>query len=174
MHTDLKVARRKTVVGVFQSHEKAEQAVAQLKHDGFRDDQISLVGKNKDGTVKKEGSHAAAGAATGAAVGAGTAALVSLGMTFGVIPLIGPVLALGPLAAALLSAAGGVAAGGLAGALVGMEIPEHEAKYYEVEVKSGRFLVAVTAADRNDEAWARLHGLGAYNHDTAAKVSTMS
>jgi hypothetical protein len=88
-------------------------------------------------------------------------------MTFGIIPVIGPILAIGPLAAALLSAAGGAAAGGLVGGLIGLGLSEDEAKYYEGEVKSGRFLVTVHTTNRFDEAWNILHGLGAYNHATA-------
>jgi uncharacterized protein (TIGR02271 family) len=167
-----KDTRRSTVVGVFPSRAEAERAVADLKRAGFADDQISLVGKNAEGDVKAEGSKVATGAVTGAAVGAGAAALASLGMSFGVIPVIGPVLALGPLAAALLTAAGGAAAGGLVGGLIGLGIPEHEAKFYEGEVRSGRYLVTVhNVAGRYDEAWSVLHGLGAYNHDSAATAS---
>jgi uncharacterized protein (TIGR02271 family) len=167
--------QRSTAVGVFQSHDEAVQAVAELKRAGFREDQISLVGKNKDGDVKAEGNKAATGAVTGAAVGAGAAALVSLGISFGVIPVIGPILAVGPLAAALITAVGGAAAGGLMGGLVGLGIPEHEAKYYEGEVQSGRYLVTVNnAIGRYDEAWAILHRLGAYNHDTVASARTQA
>src|SRR5436190_739909 len=36
------------------------------------------------------------------------------------------------------------------------------------EVESGRFLVTVQAANRYDKAWAIMHRLGAYNHETAA------
>jgi hypothetical protein len=165
--------QRSTVVGVFPSHDEAARAVTELKRVGFKDDEISLVGKNKDGKVKAEGNKAATGAATGAAVGAGAAALTSLGITFGVIPVIGPILAVGPLAAALLSAAGGAAAGGLAGGLVGLGLPEHEAEYYEGEVKTGRFLVTVNAGPRYNEAWGILQRLGAYNHDTASTARTM-
>lgn len=166
--------QRSTVVGVFNSHDKAAQALAELKAAGFKDDQISLVGKNKDGAVKAEGNKAATGAVTGAAVGAGAAALASLGMSFGVIPVIGPILAIGPLAAALLSAAGGAAAAGLVGGLIGLGLPEHEAKYYEGEVQAGRFLVTVNAPGRYDEAWSVLHGLGAYNHGTATAARPAS
>jgi len=162
-----KGSERSTCVGVFNSRDEALRAVDELKRAGFKDDQISLVGKNKDGDVKTEGSYAGAGAATGVVVGAGAAGLVSLGMTFGIIPVIGPVLALGPLAAALISAAGGAAAGGLVGALIGLGIPEHEAKYYESEVSAGRYLVTVHSAGRYAEAWTILHRLGAYNHETA-------
>jgi hypothetical protein len=48
--------------------------------------------------------------------------------------------------AALAGAAGGAAAGGLTGALVGMGIPEYEAKRYEGKVKDGNILLSVTHA----------------------------
>jgi len=82
-----------TTVGVFESREAAERAVADLKASGYRDDQISLVARNAEGkTVTTDGgaTHAGEGAVIGAAAGAGAAALASLGMSFGVIPVIGP------------------------------------------------------------------------------------
>jgi hypothetical protein len=39
-------------------------------------------------------------------------------------------------------AAGGAAAGGLTGALIGMGIPEYEAKRYEGKVKDGNILMS--------------------------------
>jgi hypothetical protein len=164
---DFPSSERSTVAGVFRNRTLAERAVANLKRDGFDDDQISLVGKDENGYGNNESGT---GAATGAAVGAGTAALVSLGMSLGVIPLVGPVLAMGPLAAALLSAVGGLAAGGLLGALVGLGIPEHEAKYYEEEVKAGRFLVTVRADGRSADASTILQQQGAYTHETEVIV----
>jgi hypothetical protein len=158
------------VVGLFPSRSEAERAVAELKRGGFTAEQISLVGKHDEGHVDN-GNMADTGMVTGAAIGAGTAALVSLGLTFGVIPVIGPILAMGPLGAALLSAAGGLGAGGLIGALIGLGVPEHEAKYYEGEVKSGRFLVTVKAGDRAIEAWSVLHRVGAYNRETAVAAA---
>jgi len=171
MNSDKANAQRSTVVGVFHTRDAAIKSMNDLKSAGFRDDQISLVGKNSDGDVKTEGNKAATGAATGAAVGGGAAALVSLGMSFGVIPVIGPILAVGPLAAALISAVGGAAAASLVGGLIGMGLPEHEAQYYEGEVQSGRFLVTVHAAGRYDEAWAILQRNGAYNHQSQAAGS---
>jgi hypothetical protein len=157
-----------TVVGLFQSRREAETAVREFKRVGFRDDQISLVGKHVDAEVMDDDdTMAGTGAATGAAIGAGTAALASLGMSFGVIPYIGPILAMGPLAAALISAAGGLAAGTFIGALVGLGIPEHEAIYYEGQVRSGRYLVAVRAENRCDEAWAIFQHLGADRREPA-------
>jgi hypothetical protein len=142
-----------TTVGVFHTREAAERAVADLKRAGYRDDEIGVVGRDVRGkTVKTDGAgtNAAEGAAIGAAAGAGAMALGSLAVSFGVIPVIGPILAVGPLAAALISAAGGAAVAGLAGALIGWGIPEEDALYYESEVKAGRFLVTVDEDGRTD------------------------
>jgi uncharacterized protein (TIGR02271 family) len=162
-----------TVVGVFASRAEAEAAVRDLRAAGFDDDHIGLIGKNADGKVTHEhgDSHAGEGAAIGAAAGAGALALGSLAVSFGVIPVIGPVLAMGPLAAALVSAGAGAAAGGIAGALIGWGIPEEDAGYYEDEVKAGRFLVTGKAGDRATEAWGILNRHGGYNRTTAATTT---
>jgi uncharacterized protein (TIGR02271 family) len=155
------------VVGVFESRERAERAVAELKAAGFADDKIGMVHRDAEGHMVKTGaadeSHAGEGAAIGAATGAGVAGLVSLGVSFGVIPVIGPILAVGPLAAALISAAGGAAAAGIAGALIGWGIPEEDASFYEQEVSAGRYLVTVDANGRSAEARAVLHRRGGFD-----------
>src|SRR5262245_4406806 len=159
-----------TTVGVFPNREAAEQAIADLKRSGYRDDQIGLVVRDASGkTVKTDAAgrtNAGEGAAIGAAAGAGAMALGSLAVSFGVIPVIGPVLAVGPLAAALISAAGGAAAGGIAGALIGLGIPEEDAKYYEGEVQAGRYLVTVECG-QGDDARDLLSRHGGYNRANA-------
>ena len=166
-------AKCTTTAGVFATRAAAEQAVAELKRAGYRDDQIGLVGKDASGkTVKKDGAgetHAAEGAAIGAAAGAGVAGLTSLGISFGVIPVIGPILAMGPFAAALVSAVGGVAAASLAGALIGWGIPEEDAKFYEGEVKAGRYLVTVDCG-QGDDGRELLRRHGGYDRMSAPTV----
>ena len=65
--------------------------------------------------------------------------------------------------AALAGAAGGAAVGGLTGALVGMGIPEYEAKRYEGKVKGGNILMSVHTADsaERDRAKRIFEGSGA-------------
>jgi hypothetical protein len=159
-----------TTVGVFQTRDAAERAVADLRAAGYRDDQIGLVARDSRGnTVRTDGAgdtNAAEGAAVGAAAGAGAMALGSLAVTFGVIPVIGPILAVGPLAAALISAGAGAAAGGIAGALIGWGIPEEDARYYEGEVNAGRYVVTVDAGDRHDAARAVYTRHGGYDRFT--------
>jgi len=159
------------VVGVFSSRDEADRAVSKLLKAGFTRDQIGVIARNAEGNASAQtvgdNDNAGSGAAIGAATGAGVAGLVSLGISFGMIPAIGPILAVGPLAAALISAASGAAAAGLAGALIGWGVPEEEANFYQSEVEAGRYLVTVKAESRRDEAWKILHQDGAYNFATA-------
>jgi hypothetical protein len=159
--------QRSTVVGVFSNHEQAQQAVRELKRLGFRDDQIGVAARDTEGWADRYGdaknTYAEEGAGIGAAAGAGIAGLWSLGISFGVIPVVGPILAAGPLAAALISAAGGAAAGGLVGGLIGMGIPEEEAAFYESEFKAGRVVVTVRAETRAAEAESVLRRFGGYD-----------
>ena len=163
----------KTTVAVFDTREAAENAVNDLRASGYRDDQIGIVARDSRGnTVRTDGAgdNAAEGAAVGAAAGAGALALGSLAVSFGIIPVIGPILAVGPLAAALISAVGGAAAGGMAGALIGLGIPEGEAKYYEGQVEAGKYLVTVDGGARADDARAVYTRHGGYDHSTAGKT----
>jgi hypothetical protein len=146
-------ATHRMTVGVFSTREAAERAVEGLRAQGYRDNQIGVVARDAQGNTKRTDgggdTNAGEGAAIGAAAGAGALALGSLAVSFGVIPVIGPILAVGPLAAALISAGAGLAGGGLIGALVGWGIPEEDAKYYEGEVKSGKYLVTVEGEARD-------------------------
>src|SRR5207248_1333263 len=123
----------------------------------YKDSQIGMVGKDEKGNAVRTGaareSHAGEGAAIGATAGAAAGTAVGVGVLAGVIPVVGPVLALGTLGTVLLNAAGGAAAAGLAGALIGWGIPDEDAKFYEAEVRAGRFLVTVDETGKSGDAW---------------------
>lgn len=142
----------KTVVGVFGRFLLAEDALKELQRAGFPQNEVSIVAADQpeqSGDPTAEGgSDAAAGARAGAAIG-GIAGLV-LGVGALAIPGIGPLVAAGPIAAALGSLGIGAAAGGLIGALTGMNIPEDDAGYYAEAVRQGGALVIV----KTDEAGA--------------------
>ena len=78
-----------TVVGVFDSRDRAERAVADLRALGFRDDQIGVALRDGDSTgtmaATDTGSRAAGGAAAGAVVGGLLGAAAAL-----LVPGIGP------------------------------------------------------------------------------------
>jgi hypothetical protein len=159
-----------TVVGVFHDREAARKAVEELRRAGFREDQIGVVSRDVAATTMTGEAYGSGtssaweeGAATGAAAGAGVGALWALGIAAGVLPPLGPVIAGGLLASVLASAAGGAAVAGVVGALIGLGIPEEEAKYYDNEFQSGRTLVTVQAPGRYEEADEILRRHGATN-----------
>jgi hypothetical protein len=82
----------------------------------------------------------------GGVLGAVAAGLVAVGTL--AIPGLNLVAA-GPVVAALAGLGAGAATGGLAGALVGLGIPEHEAKFYDKELQDGGILLGVYA--HNDQ-----------------------
>ncbi|USB33735.1 YsnF/AvaK domain-containing protein [Paenibacillus sp. YPG26] len=140
----------KKIVGVFRNDNEATNAIEELKRQGFKAEDISIVAKDKrdvsaisDETGTKAPEGVATGAATGGILGGVTGLLAGLGAL--AIPGIGPIVAAGPIAAALTGAAVGAGAGGLVGGLVGLGIPEEEAKEYDTMVNDGRILVIVDA-----------------------------
>ncbi len=138
----------KAVFCIATSHSQAEGIVNQLKAAGFSNNDISVLFPDKRGT--KDFAHeqhtkapegAAAGAGTGGILGGALGWLAGIGAL--AIPGIGPFIAAGPIMAALSGAAVGAAIGGIAGALIGMGIPEYEAKRYEGKVREGNILISV-------------------------------
>lgn len=139
---------------------QAEAIVSELKQAGFSNDDISALFPDTTGTrdfAHEQATKAPEGAATGA--GAGGALGGALGWLAGIgalaIPGVGPLIAAGPVMAALGGAAVGATVGGLGGALVGMGIPELEARQYEGKVRDGNILISVHTEDRDERARAK-------------------
>jgi len=59
------------------------------------------------------------------------------------IPGVGPLIAAGPIMATLAGMGVGGTVGGVTGALVGLGIPEYEAKRYEGVIRKGGILLSV-------------------------------
>jgi len=146
-----------SVFGIYLTYEGAEDGVDALKEAGFRSTDISLllpenVGNKDLAHVKntKAPEGATAGAASGAVIGGALGWLAGIGAL--AIPGIGPLIAAGPIVAALAGAAAAGAVGGLTGALIGSGIPEYEAKRYEGRVKNGGILISVHS---DNSEWAK-------------------
>lgn len=136
------------VFGIYATRDDAEGAVASLQLAGFRNTDISALFPNNVGT--KDFAHemhtkapegTAAGAASGAVLGGLLGWLAGAGAL--IVPGIGPLLAAGPILGMLAGMGAVGVVGGLVGALVGMGIPEYEAKRYEGRIKSGGILLSV-------------------------------
>jgi hypothetical protein len=164
-----------TVVGVFNSVQDAHEAIRHLEQQGFSRDQISLVAnRNARGlehmseedksAMKDKTSDVLADAGIGAAIGGVGGLLLSVAGI--AIPGIGPILAAGPIAAALTGAGIGAASGGIIGALTESGIPEEHAHHYSESVRRGDVLVMVRASgDRADRACEILDDHGAVDVD---------
>lgn len=161
-----------TVVGVFDSHERGQQAVNELKRRGFSDTAIGVAARHvhsdrpmtPSGAVSTEDdTYASEGTVAGLATGAGVGALWGLGIIAGVLPAIGPAIAGGTLAAILSSAAAGAATAGLGGCLIGLGMSKEEAEFYDSEFRSGRTIVTVTAPGREAEVAEVFRSLGGYD-----------
>lgn len=151
---------RITAVEVFVDRSHAEYAVEELRRHGFTEDQIGFLTSDSASTIEPPppipGTKAEEGAATGAVAGATVGGLVGAALATVAIPGVGFVIASGLFAGVLGGAVTGIASGGIVGALVGLSIPEDDAKHYERAFHSGRTLVTVRADGRYDEAVAVL------------------
>jgi hypothetical protein len=150
----------KVVAGLFDTQDRASNAIRDLQSFGTDPGRVSVIARDKERArevADETGAEVATGAATGAGVGGilGAAAGWLVGIGALAIPGIGPIVAAGPIAAALgvagtTAAAGagiGVVAGGLIGALTGWGFSEAEAKAYQDGIERGDILLAVEVRD---------------------------
>jgi uncharacterized membrane protein len=135
----------------------AQAALNDLVNSGFSRGDISLVAADSTGEHTRRfnaGEYADedVSGSEGAGFGAVVGALVGLGAM--AIPGIGPVIAAGPLAAALIGAGVGAAAGavtgGITASLVDMGVDTETATYYEEGLRRGGTLVVANT----DDDWA--------------------
>src|SRR6267142_4781159 len=145
-------------IGSLETQDKLEQLLRRLHAAGFSTDAISValadhkVGSDPADEPPREGAdklrYLAVGTASGGSV------LGTLGGLIGLASLAIPGLGLlwigGPLAVALGDAMAGGAVGAVAGALMGMRIPNHQAKQYEQSLRHGGALVSIYARDERE------------------------
>jgi len=148
----------KIVTRLYDSYDRAEQAVIELIRAGIPHDDVSLVShrsgvKNAPVSVREpedltaaqaSGRDSATGGTLGGLLGASGGVLAGLGLI--AIPGLGPVVAAGWLAAAAVGAvvggAVGAGAGGIVGALTHAGVSQEEAEVYAESVRRGGTLVS--------------------------------
>ncbi|MEQ8672611.1 MAG: general stress protein [Aggregatilineales bacterium] len=138
-----------TVLATFDSSEDAHDAIHDLTESGFNRSDIGLAVYDRDNKYVEDISGSE-GAGIGAVAGSIFGGIVGLAAI--TIPGVGPVIAAGPLAAAIgalagagVGAASGAVTGGITGSLVKFNVPEDEADYYAESLRQGAALVSVTA-----------------------------
>jgi hypothetical protein len=145
------------VFGLYKTRDQVEAAVDEMKREGFRSADISVLFSKNEGTKDfafekdtKAPEGAATGAASGAVLGGALGWLVGIGAL--AIPGLGPFIAAGPIISLLSGVGVGATVGGIAGALAGIGVPEYEAKRYEGRITGGNILLSVHS-DNGD--WTR-------------------
>jgi hypothetical protein len=164
----------KAVFGIASSEAQAARIATALESDGFSPNDISVLFPDRGGTRdfaheknSKAPEGAATGAATGGILGGGLGWLVGIGSL--AIPGLGPFIAAGPIMAALGGAAIGAAAGGFTGSLIGLGIPELEAKQYESKLREGNILLSVHTEDSEE----RGRAMEIFEREGAREISSI-
>ncbi len=139
--------RNTSAFGIYASREMAENAVDRMLAAGFRNEDISVLLQDNAGTkdfAHEKHTKAPEGTATGVVAGGIIGGTIGLLAGIGVlaIPGLRPLIAAGPIIAALSGIGSGGMLGGIIGALVGLGIPEYEARRYEGRIKDGGILLS--------------------------------
>ncbi len=140
----------KLTVAVFDSHRLAEAAVLALHSAGFDMKKISIIARDYETEAHVIGFLNAGdrarifgkfGALWGGLMG------ILFGSAFMFIPVVGHLVVLGPIAAALASGLEGAAALGGASALVGaltaLGMPRNSVLRYETDLKANKYMLVV-------------------------------
>jgi len=154
------------VTGIFGGFDQARRSANELKAKGVSPDNINFLTPGSASSIESipatAGEQPGMGKAVGGVVGAaiGTAAGVPLGMTLAsvVLPGIGPTIAIGLAASALLGvtgAIGGAAAGGSLENALTEGLPKDEIFVYEDALKQGRTVMIIFADDGKQADLAR-------------------
>jgi hypothetical protein len=151
---------KNAVFAVVSNAVQAEAVVDQLRLAGFANHDVSVLFPDVEGS--QEFAHAkSTKAPEGAVIGASAGGLLGgmagwlLGIGTLALPGVGPLIAAGPIFAALGGVAIGGTAGGLSGALAGLGFPEYEAKLFAGKLQDGNILLAAHAENDREIRIAR-------------------
>ena len=175
------MATKKSVLGIYATRPGTENAIAAFREAGFANTDISLLLPESLGS-KELVTQKETKAPEGASVGAGSGAVIggALGWLAGIgalaIPGLGPFIAAGPIMATLAGIGVGGAVGGFSGLLIGLGLPEYEAKHYEARMQKGGILLSVhcESSDEIDRAKRIMERAGAEDISVVSEPSGKS
>lgn len=142
------MARNASVMGIYPDRATVSDAINVLRKTGYREPDVSVLSSDDSGS--KDFAHenrtkapegAAAGGLAGAVVGAALAWIVSTQVVS--IPVLGSLVAAGPVLAVLAGAGAGGALGWIVGWLAGLRLNEYVARRYAGRTRHGGILLSV-------------------------------
>jgi len=147
------------VIGVFESSDRAKEAIDRLIKEGIDKKYISLIAKSNEDEIEeievdeKVNDDSKFWVTQGAIWGGLIGAL--MGGAFFIVPGFGAIVGVGPITGALAGLLGGAMTGsailGLGDALIEWGISEAKAKHYEKLVESNSLLVIVHNHAKDEE-----------------------
>jgi cation transport regulator ChaB len=172
----------RTVSAVFKQQAQVDQVIQRLLERGVPRDYLSAMGKNFQSQTRIAGfiskrdvilGGLRTGAIWGSLFGSFLSLLSGVGVLF--VPFVGPLVAAGPIGAALLGAASGAIAGsagaGLVSVFVALGMPEDKATIYQTRLEAGEFLVmAEVPTDRTGEFQLLMESAGGEEVHTSEKA----
>ena len=172
------MARNLSVMGIYTDCTTVSDAINVLHKAGYRTTDISVLASDNQGS--KDFAHekrtkalegAAIGAAAGAVIGVVLAWLLSIQSA--TIAVLEPLVAAGPVLAALAGAGVGGALGWIAGLVVGLRGTKYVATRYAGRIRRGGILVSVHCDNQEwcDRAKKTLKETGAQNISSAAEAA---
>jgi len=166
-------------MGIYPDRTTVSDAINVLHKAGYRATDISVLSSDNEGSkdfAHEKHTKALEGAATGAAVaavvGAALAWFVSTIQNVNTTVL-GPLVAAGPVVAALAGAGAGGMLGWIAGLLAGLSRSQYVAKRYAGRIRRGGILLSVhcDSPEWCDRATKTLKDTGARNISTASEAA---
>ena len=165
---------KRSVFCIASSRGRADRIVHDLKEEGYSSTDLSIL--FLDGSASDARVSAAKPLVATVVLAARSTCKIRgvLGWIAGIRPLVipgvGPLIAAGPVGAALSSAT----LGGIAGGLIDFDVPQAEASRYEGRIKDGCILISVHSEnpEKSDQAREIFTENGAENLCTLIEVST--
>lgn len=159
------------MIGIFDNHDKAVEAVQELKESNYPVNHITIMGKASTEVIDKDmhimpknpinvaslGTGTAIGTALGVLTGAGIFAIPGLGFLYGAGALIG----------AIAGFDFGLIGGGIAAVLATIGVKDENARKYHDALEQGKFLV-IAHGDKDEVAKAK-EILREHNHKPAQR-----
>lgn len=166
------------MMGIYPDRTTVSDAINVLRKTGYRTTDISVLASDNQGTKDfalekrtKALARAAIGTAIGAVIGAAAAWFVCVHAT--TITAFEPLVAAGPVLAALAGAVAGGALGWIVGLLAGLSATEYVARRYAGRIRRGGILVSVhcDSPEWCDRAKKALKDTGAQDVSAASETS---